>query len=111
MEKVLFTVIGFDSLIFFLGDYESCVTFFNRAFVLLLSWTEHFSKNLVKKQVMGVSWHNAGKKTNLCKTTSSLRKLELELSQAAACDELVYSVNYNGQNSGTQGYALPLFED
>ena len=34
-----------------------------------------------------------------------------ELSQAAACDGLVYSVNYNGQNSGTQGYALPLFED
>ena len=34
-----------------------------------------------------------------------------EVSQAAACDGLVYSVNYNGQNSGTQGYALPLFED
>ena len=33
------------------------------------------------------------------------------VSQAAACDDLVYSVNYNGQNSGTQGYALPLFED
>ena len=33
------------------------------------------------------------------------------VSQAAACDGLVYSVNYNGQNSGTQGYALPLFED
>ena len=33
------------------------------------------------------------------------------LSQAAACDGLVYSVNYNGQNSGTQGNALPLFED
>ena len=33
------------------------------------------------------------------------------MSQAAACDGLVYSVNYNGQNSGTQGYALPLFED
>ena len=33
------------------------------------------------------------------------------LSQTAACDGLVYSVNYNGQNSGTQGYALPLFED
>ena len=32
-------------------------------------------------------------------------------SQAAACDGLVYSVNYNGQNSGMQGYALPLFED
>ena len=27
------------------------------------------------------------------------------------CDGLVYSVNYNGQNSGMQGYALPLFED
>ena len=33
------------------------------------------------------------------------------VSQIAACDGLVYSVNYNGQNSGTQGYALPLFED
>ena len=33
------------------------------------------------------------------------------VSQAAACDGLVYSINYNGQNSGTQGYALPLFED
>ena len=33
------------------------------------------------------------------------------VSQAAACDGLVYSVNYNGQNAGTQGYALPLFED
>ena len=33
------------------------------------------------------------------------------LSQAAACDGLIYSVNYNEQNSGMQGYALPLFED
>ena len=33
------------------------------------------------------------------------------VSQAAACGGLLYSVNYNGQNSGTQGYALPLFED
>ena len=33
------------------------------------------------------------------------------LSQAAACDGMIYSVNYNGQNSVTQGYALPLFED
>ena len=33
------------------------------------------------------------------------------VSQAAACDGLVYSVNLGGQNSGTQGYALPLFED
>ena len=33
------------------------------------------------------------------------------VSQAAACDGLLYSVNYKGQNSGTQGYALPLFED
>ena len=33
------------------------------------------------------------------------------VSQAAACDGLFYSVNYNGQNSGTQGCALPLFED
>ena len=33
------------------------------------------------------------------------------VSQAAACDGLFYSVNYNGQNSGTQGYALPLFEN
>ena len=28
-----------------------------------------------------------------------------------ACDGLVYSVNLNGQNSGTQRYALPVFED
>ena len=33
------------------------------------------------------------------------------VSQAAACDGLLYSINYNGQNSITQGYALPLFED
>ena len=33
------------------------------------------------------------------------------VSQAAACDGLVYSVDYNGQNSGTQAHALPLFED
>ena len=33
------------------------------------------------------------------------------VSQAAACDGLVYSVNLNGQNMGTQGYALPLFEN
>ena len=33
------------------------------------------------------------------------------VSQAAACDGLVYSVNYSGQNSVTQGYALPLFQD
>ena len=35
----------------------------------------------------------------------------LPVSQAAACDGMIYSVNYNGQNSVTQGYALPLFED
>ena len=34
-----------------------------------------------------------------------------QLSQAAACDGLVYSVNYNGQNSGTQAHDLPLLED
>ena len=33
------------------------------------------------------------------------------VSQAATCDGLVYSVNFNGQNLGTQGHALPLFED
>ena len=33
------------------------------------------------------------------------------VSQAAACDGLIHSVNYNGQNLGAQGYALPLFED
>ena len=33
------------------------------------------------------------------------------VSQTAACDGLVYSVNLNGQNMGTQGCALPLFED
>ena len=29
------------------------------------------------------------------------------VSQAAACDGLVYSVNYKGQNVGAQGYTLP----
>ena len=33
------------------------------------------------------------------------------VSQAAACDGLLYSVNVIGQNAGTQGYALPLIED
>ena len=32
------------------------------------------------------------------------------VSQAAACDGLIYSVNYKGQNLGMQGYALPFFE-
>ena len=40
-----------------------------------------------------------------------VRASEAWLSQAAACDGLIYSVNYNGQNSGMQGYVLPLFED
>ena len=33
------------------------------------------------------------------------------VSQAAACDGLFYSVIYNGQDSGMQGYALPLFQE
>ena len=33
------------------------------------------------------------------------------VSQAAACDNLIYSVSLTGQNLGMQGYALPLFED
>ena len=33
------------------------------------------------------------------------------VSQAAACDGLIYSVTCNGQNSSMQGYALPLFEE
>ena len=33
------------------------------------------------------------------------------VSQAAACDGMVYSINLNGQNLGTQRYTLPLFED
>ena len=33
------------------------------------------------------------------------------VSQAAACDGMIYSVNYIAQNSVTQGYALPLFEN
>ena len=37
--------------------------------------------------------------------------IEPGVSQAAACDGIIYSVNYNGQNSATQGSALPLFED
>ena len=32
------------------------------------------------------------------------------VSQAAARDGLVYTVNLNGQILGTQGFALPLFE-
>ena len=32
------------------------------------------------------------------------------VSQAAACDGLFYSVKYNVQNSGTQGYALPYLK-
>ena len=32
------------------------------------------------------------------------------VSQAAACDALIYSVIYNGQNLGMQGSALTLFE-
>ena len=43
--------------------------------------------------------------------TCQFRQLLLLVSQAAACDGMIYSVNYNGQNSVTQGYALPLFED
>ena len=37
--------------------------------------------------------------------------LSLQLSQAATCDGLIYTTNYDGQNSGTQGCALPLFEN
>ena len=33
------------------------------------------------------------------------------LSQGAACDGLIYFVNYSGQISGMQGYSLLLFED
>ena len=33
------------------------------------------------------------------------------VSQAAACDGMIYSVHYNGQNSVAKGYALALFED
>ena len=33
------------------------------------------------------------------------------MSQATACDGMIYSVNYNGQNSDTHGYALPLVEN
>ena len=33
------------------------------------------------------------------------------VSQAAACDGLIYPVTYNGKNSGMRGYALPFFED
>ena len=40
----------------------------------------------------------------------ALKRINI-VSQAAACDGMIYSVNYNGQNSVTQGYALPLFED
>ena len=33
------------------------------------------------------------------------------VSQAAACNGMIYSAEYNGQYSGTQGYALSFFED
>ena len=33
------------------------------------------------------------------------------VSQVAACDGFIYSVNLDGQNLGRQGYTLPLFED
>ena len=33
------------------------------------------------------------------------------VSQAATYDGLIYSVHFNGQNSGMQGYAIPLFEE
>ena len=33
------------------------------------------------------------------------------MSQSTACDGMIYSVNYNGQNSDTHGYALPLVEN
>ena len=33
------------------------------------------------------------------------------VSQAAACDGLIYSVIYNGQNPSMQRYSLPPFED
>ena len=38
-------------------------------------------------------------------------QMEELVSQAAACDGLINSVNYNGQNADMQGYSLPLFED
>ena len=44
-------------------------------------------------------------------TSSILTATEVYVSQAAACDGMIYSVHYNGQNSVTQGYAVPLFED
>ena len=42
---------------------------------------------------------------------SALVFLPPGVSEAVACDGLVYFVDYNGQNSGTQAHALPLFED
>ena len=32
-------------------------------------------------------------------------------SQAAACDGVIYTVNFDSQNLDAQGYSLPLFED
>ena len=43
--------------------------------------------------------------------TSRNNNLGNRVSQAAACDGIVYSIKLNGQNSVTQRYALPLFED
>ena len=37
-------------------------------------------------------------------------EFQILLSQAAACDDLIFSVNYNGQKSGMQGYSMPLIE-
>ena len=48
---------------------------------------------------------------SVCERERVCQCMRLCLSQAATCDGLVYSVNLIGQNSGTQGHALPLFED
>ena len=47
----------------------------------------------------------------ISKTRDWLTLEESTLSQAAACDGPIYTVNFNTQNSDVQGYPLPLFED
>ena len=66
--------------------------------------------SLISKKADKVNRHRTGtlSSTHLPKTPCETVML---MSQAAACDGLVYSVDYNGQNSGTQANALPLFED
>ena len=85
--------------------------------------TENPMTNSSKKRspIISINQHSQGRQYENAKSkqTLSLTVFRAEsslfsppgVSQAAACDGLLYSVNFNGQNAGTQAYALPLFED